>query len=191
MNLTNDQQNLKSTVERLAHFQSELMRAGNCENEVALGISRFGIGVIALRKFSRGEHILNFEGTRLTFDQAVALGDLQCYAMQMTESTYIDLGSPGRFVNHSCSPNAGVSGKRLVAITAIMAGEEIFFDYSTTMDEDFWQMQCRCESADCRHVIGDFKSLKQDTRDRYIEIGVVPSFAMIAAQRADLRRNVS
>lgn len=49
-----------------------------------------------------------------------------------------------RFLNHSCQPNAVVEGRRLVAIRAIAAGDEVTFDYHCTeydMDAPFL---CHC-----------------------------------------------
>jgi len=49
-------------------------------------------------------------------------------------------GGVDDFFNHSCDPNAGlqIDGQKvwLVAIKNITQGEEITWDYSTTMDED-------------------------------------------------------
>lgn len=48
------------------------------------------------------------------------------------------------FLNHSCKPNAVLMGRKLVAIRAIAAGEEITFNYNCNeyaMDSPF---RCRC-----------------------------------------------
>ena len=89
----------------------------------------------------------------------------------------MDIGPPGVFVNDSCAPNAGIRDDvRLVAITEIRDGDEIFYDYSTTMSENHWTLVCLCGSSLCRGKIGDFKDLPRWTRHRYLRIGIVQSY---------------
>jgi hypothetical protein len=97
--------------------------------------------------------------------------------LQTGPFTYILPEPPGAFVNHSCDPNAGIlSGRSLVAIRAIAEHEEIRFDYSTTMDEDFWTLTCSCGAPGCRGVITDFRLLPRKIRRRYLDLGVVQRF---------------
>ncbi|MEK6807756.1 MAG: SET domain-containing protein-lysine N-methyltransferase [Nanoarchaeota archaeon] len=75
---------------------------------------------------------------------------------------YIYLENPGRLVNHSCNPNAGIKDdKLLIAIKNIRKNEQILSDYSTTMDEDYFTMQCECDEPNCRKIVKDFKYLQQ------------------------------
>ncbi len=84
------------------------------------------------------------------------------------------------FVNHSCDPNSGLvitnTRVELVAIRDIKSGEEITWDYSTTMYGDDWKMNCQCNSVYCRHVVGNFIDLPDEIRKKYIQLGVVPSY---------------
>ncbi len=58
---------------------------------------------------------------------------------------------PADFVNHSCDPNAGLSGQIvLVAMRDIAPGEEISFDYAMTDGEPYDEFACACGSARCR-----------------------------------------
>lgn len=177
--------------ERLTIYREDLERREVRLSGVSLELSRFGIGLFATTPFEPRQEILRFEGEPINKQQAIALGDSQCYALQVSKNRYINLFSPGRFVNHSCQPNAGVVARTLIAIRYVRPGDEIFFDYSTTMDEDYWSMQCRCGSKACRHSIGDFKRLGVATRNHYLELGVVPRFAAVAALAADRVRVVS
>ncbi len=82
-----------------------------------------------------------------------------------------------RVVNHSCSPNAGLRSNRiLVALRNIGCGEEICYDYSTTMSEGRWTMQCRCGDLNCRSTVGDFHDLPTPRQQHYLQLGVVQSF---------------
>ncbi|MBI2625395.1 MAG: hypothetical protein HYW70_03640 [Candidatus Nealsonbacteria bacterium] len=53
---------------------------------------------------------------------------------------------------------------------------EITFDYSTTMDEDDWGMDCQCGSKSCRGRIRDFKYLPPDIQKKYLDLGIVPEY---------------
>ncbi|GAI75942.1 unnamed protein product, partial [marine sediment metagenome] len=96
---------------------------------------------------------------------------------QVEKEKYIDLKEPGKYVNHSCNPNVGIKkDKKLVAIKNIKKGEEIFWDYSTSMDEDNWTMKCKCGNKDCRKIIKDFKYLPERTKNKYLKMGIVQKF---------------
>ena len=71
-----------------------------------------GKGVHARFPIRTGEKILEFDGPRLTHAQVLAMGDDEAYTIQMGPDDYIDTRPPGRFTNHSCEPNAGISGDR-------------------------------------------------------------------------------
>lgn len=148
---------------------------------ITVGLGELGISIFATRPIPEGELITNLDGPLISFDQAVAKGHQESYALQIGKEAYLDLRSPGCFVNHSCEPNSGVrDAVTLVAIRPIAAGEEIRYDYSTTMDEDYWVMSCRCGAAHCRGTIGDFKHLPHDLQASYLSRGLVQPF--IAAQ---------
>lgn len=66
------------------------------------------------------------------------------------------------FINHSCSPNAGLSGDMtFVALHPIQKDEEITWDYATSESDPEYHMLCRCGSAKCRGKISgnDWKNL--------------------------------
>lgn len=144
--------------------------------------SRTGNGVFAAMDFMPNDTIHEFRGPFLTFAQALAKGPVfGADPIQIDEkeyaAAYIDTQEPGRSINHSCDPNAGIMNNSiLVALKPIQQNEEITFDYSTTMDEDCWTMVCHCLSAQCRGVIRDFKYLPPETQQRYLERHVVQDF---------------
>ena len=97
--------------------------------------------------------------------------------LQIGPNEYIDSQEPGVLVNHACFPNAGIRNDRfLMAIQDILPGQEIFFDYSTTMDEDNWTLECKCGSPNCRHIIKDFRYLPIDVQRKYLKLNIVQSF---------------
>src|SRR5271156_2863035 len=94
-----------------------------------------GRGVFALEPIARGQRILEFQGRVLK--TAELTDDL--LAMQIGPDDW--LCSDGTLlddcVNHSCDPNVGfVEGDRvLYALRDIAVGEEIGWDYSTSIAE--------------------------------------------------------
>ncbi len=147
------------------------------EQRVWVGPSDVGSGLFAGRAIACGETIVPMQGPRYTRDDPIHHSEQGANLMQTGYRTYVMLGPPAVYANHSCDPNAGVvDSRRLVALKDIAAGAEIRFDYSTTMDENFWTMRCRCGSPACRGTVGDFKALPRETRRRYLELGIVPRF---------------
>ncbi len=136
-----------------------------------------GRGLFADRNYFAGEEILKFEGRTVPAHIVAAMGEEECYMIQIGRDLYLEPEAPGRYTNHSCMPNAAIKDDyRLVALTDIGADQQICFDYSTTMSENNWTMACRCGAAGCRGVIRDFGELPVDLQRRYLNLGVVQSF---------------
>ena len=100
-------------------------------------------------------------------------------------SEHVQLDPPGVFLNHSCVPNTGVTDDRwLVALHEIAPGEELRYDYSTTMHENRWTMACRCGATDCRGLVTDFRLLSPVRQQHYLRLGVVQPFIVRALATA-------
>jgi hypothetical protein len=136
-----------------------------------------GVGVFAARDFSVGELLFRFSGPIITLSQAMERRGAGGKVLQIAPPTFIDLEPPGAFANHSCEPNAGlrdlVSG---FALRPIARGDEILFDYSTTMSEQNWTMTCHCGAPSCRGVITDFHDLPIELQRQYIAMQIVQPF---------------
>jgi SET domain-containing protein len=92
--------------------------------------------------------------------------------MQIGRDTYL-VEDPHRpsvddFLNHSCRPNLGfVDGSlMLYALCDIQAGDELTFDYSTSMDEPGWMIRCRCRAPNCRGAVRSYSELPKRDRKR-------------------------
>ena len=150
---------------------------------IEIGECRFGRGVFAARAIDQGEEILRFTGPIISLQEAEEKGETSANPLQIGPDTFMDLEEPGVLVNHSCDPNAGiVDDSRLVAISRIEKGEEIFYDYSATVSDDPWEMECFCETELCRGKIGDFKGLPRVVKQRYLRLNIVQRF--IASDRS-------
>ena len=84
------------------------------------------------------------------------------------------IGSFGRYLNHSCKPNAITKGRQVIAIRDIKANEEVTIDYSITDDDVFWEMACKCKSKACRKVIKSVQFLPKSLFEKHKSI--IPKF---------------
>lgn len=160
--------------------------------KIKIAKSSLGMGLFASAKIEPRETIFYLTGREMDFKEAVnseqgehsiQIG-LDRYVSTNSRARYPD--SPARYLNHSCSPNAGfVDEIRLVALHAIYPGDEIRFDYSTTMLERYWEMDCSCGAAICRRRVRDFDLLPIPRQEYYLKLGVVPTFIQeyLAAER--------
>jgi hypothetical protein len=133
-------------------------------NPFAVGETHLGKTVFAAQAFAPGETLLRFSGRRVRSAPVAATGPQDRY-VQIGADEY--LGPSGRvddLINHSCDPNTGLrfddaGGVFLVALRPIAAGEEVAWDYSTTLKDSDWRMPCDCRSIGCRGIIGNFDTL--------------------------------
>ena len=145
-------------------------------SHVHVGASRFGRGLFADEAITKAAPILRLSGPELALNEVRALGAAAANALQIGINRYLYLDEPGRFANHACVPNAAVvDDRQLVAIREIRAGEEICFDYSTTIS-DGWTMECRCGAAECRGLIVAFQLLPEPLRRRFLLLRHVQRF---------------
>ncbi len=154
--------------------------------------THLGKAVFAAAAFAEGDTLIQFTGRRFRADQVPSLmrgrGDR---FVQVTPDHY--MGPSGRIddlINHSCAPNAGLrfteTGVFLVAVRAIPQGEEICWDYSTTLKESNWHMICQCRAPTCRRVIGNFDSLDPDRQEWFRARNLVAPYLR---RKDDVARN--
>jgi hypothetical protein len=157
---------------------------------------KHGKGVFTAQTINIGNEVLKFGGSLVRSDELpnpyLAEND---YYLQIGDGIFLGpSGDIDDYVNHSCCPNTGVlfdsGGIKLVALTSIPEGSEITFDYSTTMDNCRWEMDCGCLSRNCRHKIKNFVELASEIQDQYIQMGIVPDYILqkFFANRPGIRR---
>lgn len=153
--------------------------------DLVISKSRNGRGIFTRRNFAPQEVVFKITGTMMTCNEEDDMDEeTRANTYRYDEQFYI---SPkeriGDFLNHSCDPNAKVvkRGKSLFieAIKSIPKGKEVFIDYSTIIaSDDSWKMNCNCGSKRCRMIIGMFKSLPKEIREKYISFDIVPSYIL-------------
>lgn len=134
-----------------------------------------GFGVFCCEAIAKGTHVLTMSGKVLKANEVT--DDMR--AMQIGPQSYLvediapgDDGSEDcyldNYLNHSCEPNVGfVEGDlRLMALREIAQGEELLWDYSTSMNEAGWSLPCFCGTKGCRGRIESHDELTQAQRDK-------------------------
>lgn len=144
--------------------------------------NHLGKAVYAAQGFVEGEAIVRFAGRRVPAKRLPRrlLGRNDRF-LQIAQDQYIGpSGAIDDLINHSCAPNAGLrflaDDVVLIAIRDIAAGEEIAWDYSTTLADDRWTMACACGAADCRGVVRAFASLPAEQQDWYRARNIVAPY---------------
>ena len=93
------------------------------------------------------------------------------YSLQVEDNHYLVSLSdcePADYVNHSCAPNAGLSGQiTLVAMCDIAAGEEITYDYAMSDGSTYDEFPCTCGAAECRGAVTGKDWKRPDLWRRY------------------------
>lgn len=125
-----------------------------------------GRGVFALERIAAGRRIVALEGKLL---QTAELTD-DLLALQVGPDLWLcsDGSHLDDMINHSCDANAGFrdGATVLYALRDIEVGEEICWDYSTSISEAGWSLECCCGSPRCRGVILPWGELADAERAR-------------------------
>jgi uncharacterized protein len=117
-------------------------------------------GVFALQPLQKGELIALWGGKIISAAEVDPhMPDLTQTVLQIEEDFYLlsPAMEPSDCFNHSCEPNAGLTGQiGLVAMRGIAAGEEISLDYAMCDGSSYDEFNCACGSPNCRgRVTGD------------------------------------
>ncbi len=129
-----------------------------------------GRAVIARCPVPEGALLVVWGGTVLTrAELEVGSGEVR-QVLQVDEDAFLvsDVEGPADWINHSCTPNAGLRGQiSLVALRDIEGGEEICFDYAMSDGCDYDTFQCHCGAAQCRGMVTGFDWQLPELRERY------------------------
>jgi SET domain len=125
-----------------------------------------GRGLFTTETIREATRILPFSGRVLP--TAELTDDLLAMQVGPDEWLCSDGEQPDDCANHSCDPNAGFRDGQvaLFALRDIAAGEEITWDYSTSIGWPGWSLDCRCGSPACRGTVRSWGELTDDERTR-------------------------
>lgn len=129
-----------------------------------------GKGIFAGENVQKGQLIQHIKGD-IKFFIVKNKKDSQLYPnwIGISKNKWMDVKYPHQYLNHSCNPNASISGKVcVVAIKQIKEGEEITIDYSITECDELWEMNCSCGQNNCRKVVKSIHYLPKKTFNKYM-----------------------
>jgi hypothetical protein len=114
-------------------------------------------GVFACQPVKAGERLAVWGGEVVNWDLLAQIPqESRRYSIQIEEDLYLVTSreGPADWINHSCNPNAGLSGQVvLVAMRPIVVGEEICFDYAMSDGSPYDEFKCSCGAATCRKYV--------------------------------------
>lgn len=126
---------------------------------VRIATDKGGFAVFAAEPIAKGELLVVWSGTLMGGSRLDTLPDsFRRHSLQVEEDLFlVSLTDcePADYVNHSCSPNAGLSGQiSLVSMRDIKPGEEITYDYAMSDGSDYDEFDCSCGAPECRGHVG-------------------------------------
>ncbi len=128
-----------------------------------------GKGVILTKDLEKDETIFLFLGKEVTMTSGYWFHKPNALQIGYVKWLEPRPGSVGNYLNHSCSPNAGVRGKnRIVAMRSLKAGEEVTIDYALSETYPLWHMKCSCKARNCRKVVKPYQDMPSQRMKKYI-----------------------
>jgi hypothetical protein len=134
-----------------------------------------GQGSFAKTNITKGNYITTLTGIPFKKEYIIQNDD----PLQIDENTYLELDVASKTINHSCQPNAGICNQSdLYALRDIRRGEEITYDYSTTIGTDDYlsSMLCQCGAENCRQKIGNVLTIPETILKHYASLDALPLF---------------
>ena len=128
-----------------------------------------GKGIILNQDVKKGETIFIFRGKEVCYTKGAWQHSPNW--LQVGYVRWIDPApeTPGVYLNHSCSPSAGVRGKTtIVAMRPMKKGEEVTIDYALSETYPIWHMRCKCKSKNCRKVVKPYQDLSDQRKRKFI-----------------------
>lgn len=150
-----------------------------------------GNGIYALQPIKKGELVAVFGGVVYEWDAFIHLPDRERSLCIQVEDRHFLVPRPigeGDYVNHSCNPNAGLSGQiGLVAMRDIKISEEVCFDYAMCDTMPYDEFECKCGSTNCRKYVNGNDWQRPDLQKRYAGFFSPHVQRKIDARRAEKR----
>ncbi len=139
--------------------------------EGRLKADKSGNSIFTLEPIKKGELIAVFGGVVYEWETFIHLPERERSLCIQVEDRHFLVPRPigkGDYVNHSCNPNAGLSGQiGLVAMRDIQIGEEVCFDYAMSDTMPYDEFECLCGATTCRHKVSGNDWQRPELQKRY------------------------
>lgn len=167
-------------------FGYTLRKLKKCLHIYAADTGNRGLGIFTAKPWREGDSIIvDLDGDY--YEQVVSYGGLLEIGVNIGTTLQVGVdayklptGSLEDFTNHSCDPNTGIKlisrGTVVVALRDIAAHEELTYDYSTYLSNPYEKMECMCGTEKCRGIVGNFATLPDHLKEKYLRLDVVGSF---------------
>ena len=133
--------------------------------------TKYGHGVFAKEPVYKGELLTMWGGVVYSGKEYDKLPyEFRSRGIQIEDDLFL---SPREieqadYFNHSCNPNAGLSGQiALLAMRDIKANEQICFDYAMSDTSPYDEFDCECGGRDCRKRVTGNDWQLEELWDRY------------------------
>lgn len=159
--------------------------------EGRLKADKSGNSIYALELIKKGELIAVFGGVVYEWETFIHLPERERSLCLQVEDRHFLVPRPigeGDYVNHSCNPNAGLSGQiGLVAMRDIKIGEEVCFDYAMCDTMPYDEFACLCGAPTCRGMVTGNDWQRPELQKRYAGFFSPHVQRLIDAQKAEKR----
>jgi len=172
-----------------------LGQAGFLERIIAEGLARHarrrkayrlrgdalaGYGIVATRALAPGEVVFRGEEraqrivTRRHVETTWSAQEQELfrrYAYPLSDEVYVVWDrDPGEWApqNHSCEPNTHFEGLDVVALRAVLPGDELTLDYAEFLDETAEGFDCACGATHCRGRVTGTAATSVTARERIV-----------------------
>ena len=150
-----------------------------------------GLGTFATSDINKGEIVFVKGGHIVTRDELFYSKQISSY-LPISDDLFIGAVNKDEedgiklFVNHSCEPNCGLKGEiTFVAMKDIRKGDELTFDYAM-VDNEFYELECKCESPNCRKIITGFDWKIESLQEKYSSYFAQYLLDKIMAQKTNI-----
>lgn len=128
-----------------------------------------GKGIILIRDVEKDETIFFFSGIEVVFTSGCWFHKPNALQVGYAKWIVPTKDSAGEYLNHCCSPTAGVKGKnRIVAMQPLKSGDEITIDYALSETYPLWHMRCSCKAKNCRKVVKPYQDMPSWRMKKYV-----------------------
>ena len=132
-----------------------------------------GYGIFAMRDFRKWDLVMRAKALSFSNEQGT-------HTIQTDWNTHVYMDLPARFVNHSCGEaTVGIQANAFgaydfVALSTIVFGQEIRWDYEASEYEMVADFFCRCGSRTCRRRLRGFRYHGRSVIQAYGEEYIAP-----------------
>ena len=132
-----------------------------------------GRAVFCVAPIEAGEVLAIWGGLIIPLAHALSLTEAQMtQCVQVEDDFVLWTGAlpqnEADWINHSCDPNAGMSGQiSVVALRDIAPGEEVCIDYAMVTSRDIDAFVCACRTTQCRGQVTAEDWRHPDLQARY------------------------